>query len=353
MDTENLDKASVLQTLLLFPKKEGKHVPYILTIYPDNPDRKFSLNDFMEGGYQKIPTDFSGRYHFSKPNGKFVGGWLIKEGVRTSRIRRMNTKKDKGNSGKSDRLDSRCYVEEIVWKSTACSVDGVCHTTITDVEFVGVTCDPDVSVPIRGGDTSSGSGGSAGPPSDSSEECEVPEGNLLELTVGCEELTVDDFIDYLASRFGRKPNECEKEILRSDPINWPKAVLVFVNAEIAESKTIELFGINGWRDCADAFRHAYWNALNIQEISINDATLFANAHECESSIENMDVQMDLFNNRVGRGIGLNYSFSYATPLWGKVLESLNSGNLKIISNLTSQGYYTLSSKLVDSSSCQQ
>jgi len=81
LKTEKLEKNSVLQTLILFPKPDGSYVPYFLNIYPDSPDKKFKLQDFMDGGYQKIPSNFSGIYRFYRWNGDFISGWKIKDGV--------------------------------------------------------------------------------------------------------------------------------------------------------------------------------------------------------------------------------------------------------------------------------
>jgi hypothetical protein len=39
LKTAKLEKASVLQTLILFPKPDGSYLPYFLNIYPDSPDK--------------------------------------------------------------------------------------------------------------------------------------------------------------------------------------------------------------------------------------------------------------------------------------------------------------------------
>lgn len=57
---------TMLHTLILFPKPNGNYVPYILKVYPDDQEKKFKLADFVAGGYQKIPADFSGTYLFHK-----------------------------------------------------------------------------------------------------------------------------------------------------------------------------------------------------------------------------------------------------------------------------------------------
>lgn len=49
---------------------------------------------------------------------------------------------------------------------------------------------------------------------------------------------------------------------------------------------------------ADAFRHAYWNALGTAEFGSYIMKLFADAHEHGQS--GLDVDMDLYNNHIGR-----------------------------------------------------
>lgn len=349
LNTVEFNKSSVLQTLILFPKEDGKHVPYFLSIYPDNSDKQFTLDDFRKGGYQKIPKDFSGEYHFTKPNGKFIGGWLIKDGVRTHSIKQLRPATGKEGSKKSSGARWRCYETYTTWTTILCSADGECHTR-EEEEVTGNYCvyedEPETLAPD--GPTKGGGGGSPSDPTDPNEDCEVPEAFLEGMTIDCNELSADDVIEYIASTFGVDPNQCEKDLIKKDPRNWPKAVFVYANSSIAENRTIEIFGVNGWRDCADAFRHAYWNALNIQGLSDVDATLFASAHECHSGIESMDVSMDFHNNLVGREIG---KATHSIPLWEAVLNSLTFGNLQIISNLNSDGSYSLSSELVSSSQC--
>ncbi len=85
-----------------------------LNIYPDSPDKKFKLKDFTEGGYQKIPSDFSGVYRFYRWNGDFISGWRVKDGVKTHRIKESKnpnvTESDK--SARTSDFQLYCYVIE-------------------------------------------------------------------------------------------------------------------------------------------------------------------------------------------------------------------------------------------------
>ncbi len=63
-------------------------------------------------------------------------------------------------------------------------------------------------------------------------------------------------------------------------------------------------GTNGLNDKSDAFRHAFFQALNTVRIGAPLTRKFADAHETEvpSQLEK-ERQMDLFNNSVGIAYG--------------------------------------------------
>lgn len=188
LKTDKLEKTSVLQTLILFPKQDGRYVPYFLNIYPDSPDKKFKLKDFMEGGYQKIPTDFSGVYRFYRWNGDFISGWRVKDGVKTHRIKDLKTqeKKGAGTSARTSNFQLYCYVVETTWFQYTC-FEGIGCTTPEEIGTTtnGMECEL-VMAPPTPGDTGGGGGG-GGDPTPTDEECEVPEGNLEGVTVDCDE----------------------------------------------------------------------------------------------------------------------------------------------------------------------
>jgi hypothetical protein len=56
---------------------------------------------------------------------------------------------------------------------------------------------------------------------------------------------------------------------------------------------------------ADAFRHAYWNALMVRRTNAEFAEAISTAHESKSTNQRA-VEMDLQNNKVGRTIALTY-----------------------------------------------
>ena len=88
----------------------------------------------------------------------------------------------------------------------------------------------------------------------------------------------------------------------------------------------------------DAFRHAYWNALNARDLGEQTSALFPTLHETGSEANNpkspnydpVSVKMDLYNNEVGRKIGAANPNVTDGELQIKVMEALNAGELKVI-----------------------
>lgn len=58
-----------------------------------------------------------------------------------------------------------------------------------------------------------------------------------------------------------------------------------------------------WQTKNDAYRHAYWNAINTRDFGYGFAKIWADAHESEDppAIQ-LETQMDFWNNEVGRDL---------------------------------------------------
>lgn len=313
---------------------------------------KFNTEDFIEGGYQKIPSDFSGVYRFYRWNGKFISGWRIKDGEKTHRIKEGNlpVKNSKGSRISSSTMT--CYQVVTTWYQYTCSVTGGCSIPMAIGQTTsGYACELVLSGPSTGGDSGGGGGGGSDGPNG---DCDVPEGNLEGVTIDCdnEEVTSDQIIEYIETEYNRLLKACEKDLIAASPIYMANALNIYYNSFIAEVKTQQVFGNNGLNDCSDAFRHSYWNALNTTSVGISSAILFAAAHECESPSSNLCTSMDYFNNEVGRQIGLNNPDATAEMLSSIVFQALIDGDLNVISNLGPGGRPGLNSQLINSSICQ-
>ncbi|MCA6364468.1 MAG: hypothetical protein IM638_15630 [Bacteroidetes bacterium] len=113
----------------------------------------------------------------------------------------------------------------------------------------------------------------------------------------------------------------------------------------------------------DAFRHAYWMALCVQEITPQKAEALGKAHEksnyrqfkrgrFEDGVQpdSMACEMDLFNNSTGIAIGLAYKFDQQknkSPLINRVIAAIKSGQLRILRKDAAGNYLTCSGVVID------
>lgn len=89
----------------------------------------------------------------------------------------------------------------------------------------------------------------------------------------------------------------------------------------------------------DAFRHAYWNALNTVDAGYISARNFATLHERgsnpaddpkSSEYDPVAIKMDLYNNEVGRRIGLENPNATPDELMNLVMQALANGELQVV-----------------------
>ena len=116
-----------------------------------------------------------------------------------------------------------------------------------------------------------------------------------------------------------------------------QSVKIFNNSSTASNTASSLYKAETlYLGNGDAFRHAYWNALNVKSVGADIAKAFANAHESETP-EGNDKTMDLRNNTVGRNIGRSYSNSSNATIKNKVIEAVNQGRLYRLYNNNIKG----------------
>ncbi|PHS10306.1 MAG: hypothetical protein COA88_02355 [Kordia sp.] len=131
--------------------------------------------------------------------------------------------------------------------------------------------------------------------------------------------------------FGNLTTE-EKLLVIALPV---KALIIKANKQPAEVETVARFGVNGRNDKSDAFRHAFFNAMNANDAGMMIANLFSDAHESENPPNLIkEEQMDLFNNNVGLNIGSNASIFVADSVMSDtVYQDLLNGLLVYLSPL--------------------
>jgi hypothetical protein len=133
---------------------------------------------------------------------------------------------------------------------------------------------------------------------------------------------------------------------------YPLPALIFYNnKDEAYKMTKQKMGSNGHNNCSDAFRHAYYNAINTKSVTAGFAKLFADAHETSTpSSLALEKEMDLHNNDKGRTLGENNSSKSNNEIADLVItQLLNMGQLLHVSPLDLNSNITPTSILIPTS----
>ncbi|MDF0716256.1 hypothetical protein PY092_08870 [Muricauda sp. 334s03] len=126
-----------------------------------------------------------------------------------------------------------------------------------------------------------------------------------------------------------------------DSMSRFKQLAYLVNAQKATWASEDLYPHSSYNGKGDAFRHAYFNGLNAILLGPILAEDLATAHEDKPAPPNYpnyfkEVQMDLFNNQVGRD-KMNWLVDGYDSLTESILEALTNGELRYLSNLQGNG----------------
>lgn len=99
-------------------------------------------------------------------------------------------------------------------------------------------------------------------------------------------------------------------------------------------------GTSGLNDKSDAFRHAFWQAINVQSAGATITSLFADAHESSTPTQLLlEKQMDEYNNAIGIAYAQSITIftlnsTISTAIWEKVID----GELKYLSPIQPPKY---------------
>ncbi|MDG2357690.1 MAG: hypothetical protein P8L21_05360, partial [Polaribacter sp.] len=132
-----------------------------------------------------------------------------------------------------------------------------------------------------------------------------------------------------------KITECERDFFRSNPQHLYTAR---GNKAKAEKVAWERFGnCNTPNDrpmlntIGDAYRHAYFAALNTRNMGHTNAKSLGDAHECDTPSNKLDQkQMDIHNNAWGYHYGSTISTITESQFYTAFMNAFNSGQIKIL-----------------------
>jgi len=113
-----------------------------------------------------------------------------------------------------------------------------------------------------------------------------------------------------------------------------QALIIYKNREIATNETQARWGFNGRNDKSDAFRHAFYNAINTKYCGKVIVILFSTAHESEVPTNlNLEASMDTFNNLVGINYVGGISLLTIQAISGNISNKSLDGELRYLSPL--------------------
>ena len=116
-----------------------------------------------------------------------------------------------------------------------------------------------------------------------------------------------------------------------DDLGWIRAKGVRDLAGRAETEALERFPPQGNSNGhADAFRHAYANALLTRARGEEWTAAFTTAHEGNPASSQLSVAMDLYNNEVGRRIARENPYASDEELADLVQRAVENGEMVVI-----------------------
>jgi RHS repeat-associated protein len=138
--------------------------------------------------------------------------------------------------------------------------------------------------------------------------------------------------------------------VNNDPVNWVDPLgLEITGRDVLTAVVNPVAGLIGWANSGkaakeaansgyegehngkqDAFRHAYWNALNARDMGVEAARMVADAHEANPEQPDNERAMDMHNNKVGREIGAITPRLTDAEIIARVKEAVDNNTLKAL-----------------------
>lgn len=118
----------------------------------------------------------------------------------------------------------------------------------------------------------------------------------------------------------------ERKVFKSNPT---KGMLVVIDAAAA-TKSAENNYQDLWNGKGDAYRHGLWQGLSAFHTGAKYAKAFGDAHEADFPGSKTETAMDLYNNSVGRSMGIKQQ--QTSEIYDAVKQGIVSGKFLYIKN---------------------
>jgi hypothetical protein len=143
-------------------------------------------------------------------------------------------------------------------------------------------------------------------------------------------------LGWLAERFGMEPQEVTaSEASHLDDIGIAGAADAYGIYKTALHDAENVFGEEGRKAItdghADAFRHAYWNAMLANRFGQDWTEGYTTAHERKPGLPASSEAMDLHNNEVGRRIAAEHPDAGPDELKQHIEQAVRDGEMVVVS----------------------
>lgn len=145
--------------------------------------------------------------------------------------------------------------------------------------------------------------------------------------------TFEELLNISNLEEGYRSRMSTSELNIFDSLTWKQQYYYLLSAKNASDKAEELFPTTLHNGKGDAYRHALWNALSTKRIGSVLTENLTDAHENRVSgypFEFKEIQMDLYNNLIGRQIA---NGNPSEKFWKIIKNSLENGDLMELSPL--------------------
>ncbi|REC61786.1 hypothetical protein DRF65_13690 [Chryseobacterium pennae] len=151
-----------------------------------------------------------------------------------------------------------------------------------------------------------------------------------------------ELLAKMEADYKKRMSEEEKKIF--EKMSPYERLKYLMNAKDAEVKAAQHFPNSLENGKGDAFRHAFFSALNRTMFGVDQAKLLGDAHE-NIPQNPLNKQMDLHNNEIGRAYDV-YTANMTAEMY--VLEMVNSGKLVYLGPLGTNSIIMPYTKLIPS-----
>lgn len=293
--------------LVIYKDSEGKEVLERMYSKSDTDYRKRKKNKTED-------KDFTGTRWFEDESGNFKRGYTYENG---EIVRTFYPTNSVNTTGARTFCQTHTFTVRVAYYSIACVEGYGCYDPIymhTDTySYSYQDCqqkhdDEYVLIGQPGG----GSWGSQGSESSVGDGWGIPENSIYE------------FIYWVTGL-----NQAEANWIKANPTKAPAAWWNFISAQSNSRGKYMCKMNNVWEMDHDgtnqnAFKHAYWSALNQRSFGSEVAQTISDNHEGDVTSTHVDVRMDLWNNQLGRKVAETCGCDGAL-LRQKVAQAIDQG----------------------------